>query len=285
MEDIKRIMLTAQKNEITEHHVYRRLAQSMKDPGNSCVLKNISDEELKHYDLWRKYTRKDIEPSRFTILRHFLISKIFGITFGIKLMERGERKARTAYEKIAEFIPEASSIIEDEHERELMRLIDEEKLRYVSSIVLGLNDALIELTGALAGFTLALQEARLVAMTGLITGIAGALSMATSEYLSTKSEADAKDPIKADAYTGVTYILTILLLILPYILLDEIYVCMGLSLMVAVLLILLFIFYISVAKDLPFKKRFLEMAAMSLGIACLTFLIGFLVRMFLSIEI
>ncbi|MEM1507116.1 MAG: VIT1/CCC1 family protein [Candidatus Bathyarchaeia archaeon] len=189
IEDIKRIMLTAQKNEITEHYVYRKLAQSMKDLSNRDVLKNISDEELKHYEFWREYTRKDIKPSRFIIWKYFLISKIFGITFGIKLMERGEEKAQVIYEKIAERIPKASKIVEDEdsHERELMSLIDEEKLRYVSSIVLGLNDALVELTGALAGFTLALQEARLVAMTGLITGIAGALSMATSEYLSTKS--------------------------------------------------------------------------------------------------
>lgn len=287
IEDIKRIMLTAQKNEITEHYVYKKLAQSMKDPSNRDVLKSISDEELKHYEFWREYTRKDIKPSRLIIWKYFLISKIFGITFGIKLMERGEEKAQVIYEKIAELIPEASRIVEDEdsHEKELMGLIDEEKLRYVSSIVLGLNDALVELTGALAGFTLALQEARLVAMTGLITGIAGALSMATSEYLSTESEADAKDPIKAATYTGTTYILTILFLILPYMLLDEIYICMGLSLMSAVILIFLFTFYISVAKDLPFKKRFLEMTVISLGIACLTFLIGFLVRIFLNIEI
>ncbi|MEM3591513.1 MAG: VIT1/CCC1 transporter family protein [Candidatus Bathyarchaeia archaeon] len=287
IEDIRRIMLTAQKNEITEHYVYRKLAQSMKDPNNRGVLKSISDEELKHYEFWREYTRKDIKPSRLIIWKYFLISKIFGITFGIKLMERGEEKAQVIYEKIAERIPEASRIVEDEdsHEKELMGLIDEEKLRYVSSIVLGLNDALVELTGALAGFTLALQEARLVAMTGLITGIAGALSMATSEYLSTKSEADAKDPIKAAAYTGTTYILTILFLILPYMLLDEIYICIGLSLMSAVILISLFTFYISVAKDLPFKKRFLEMTVISLGISCLTFLIGFLVRIFLNIEI
>ncbi|MEM2028622.1 MAG: rubrerythrin family protein, partial [Candidatus Bathyarchaeia archaeon] len=80
---------------------------------------------------------------------------------------------------------------------------------------------------------------------------------------------DVKDPIKAAAYTGTTYIFTVLFLILPYMLLDKIYICMGLSLMSAVILIFLFTFYISVAKDLPFKKS----------------LIGFLVRIFLNIEI
>ena len=59
-------------------------------------------------------------------------------------------------------------------------------------MVLGLNDALVEFTGALAGYTFALQNTLLVAMTGLITGVAASLSMATSEYLSTKSEENAK---------------------------------------------------------------------------------------------
>lgn len=287
LKDVKRVILAAQKNEITEHYIYRRLAQSIKNPNNRDVLGRISIEELKHYDFWREYTHKDVKPSRLRIWKYFLISKIFGVTFGIKLMEKGEERAKVTCEKISKQIPEASSIIEDEdlHEKELVSLIDEEKLRYVSSMVLGLNDALVELTGALAGFTLAFQEARLVAVTGLITGIAGALSMATSEYLSTKSEGDSKSPLKAAAYTGITYIFTVLFLILPYIFLAEIYACISLTLINAVILIFLFTFYVSVAKDLPFKRRFLEIIMISFGIACLTFFIGFLVKEFLNIEI
>ncbi|MCX8170655.1 MAG: VIT1/CCC1 transporter family protein [Candidatus Bathyarchaeota archaeon] len=287
LEDIGKSILKAQKNEITEHYVYRRLAQSMRDPNNRSVLERISNEEFKHYKFWREYTLRDIKPSRLIIWKYFLISKVFGITFGIKLMERGEKKAQAIYEKISETIPEAYSIVEDEdsHERELTGLIDEERLRYVSSIVLGLNDALVELTGALAGFTLALQKARLVAIMGLITGISGALSMATSEYLSTKSEGSAKNPIRAAAYTGITYVFTVLFLILPYVFLVDIYACISLSLINAIVLIFLFTFYVSVAKDLHFKRRFLEMSVISLGIACLTFLIGFLIRIFLNIEV
>ena len=103
-------------------------------------------------------------------------------------MERGEEKAQTTYGKISEFVPSAKEIVEDEdkHELELINMLDEERLRYVGSIVLGLNDALVELTGALAGLTFALQNTRLTAMAGLITGVAASLSMATSEYLSTK---------------------------------------------------------------------------------------------------
>ena len=51
------------------------------------------------------------------------------------------------------------------------------RLEYMGSVVLGLNDALVEFTGALAGFTLALSDSRLTALTGSITGIAAALSI------------------------------------------------------------------------------------------------------------
>jgi len=281
------IILVAQRNEITEHFIYERLARSVKESNNREVLKRISNDELRHYNFWREYTHRDLKPDKLKIWKYFLISKIFGITFGIKLMERGEERAKTIYEKISEFVPDAKNIIreEDEHESQLINLIDEERLKYISSMILGLNDALVELTGALAGYTFALQNTHLVAITGLITGVAASLSMAASEYLSTKSEEGVKNPLRAAAYTGITYILTVLLLISPYLLLTETYTCLALTVVTAIALIFLFTFYISVAKDLPFKRRFLEMAVISLGITGLAFAIGFLVKILLKIEI
>jgi len=283
----ERIILAAQRNEITEHFIYERLAQSIKDQNNKEVLMRISNDELKHYDFWMGYTHQDVKPDKLKVWKYFLISKIFGITFGIKLMERGEEKAQATYEKISKLVPEAKAIVkdEDEHERQLTNLIDEERLRYVGSMVLGLNDALVEFTGALAGYTFALQNTRLVAVTGLITGAAASLSMATSEYLSTKSEGNAKNPLKAAVYTGIAYVLTVLFLISPYLLLTDLYACLSLTIVAAVVVIFLFTFYISVAKDLPFTKRFLEMTAISLGIAGLTFTIGFFIREFLNVKL
>lgn len=280
-------MLSAQKNEITEHLIYEKLASSIKDPRNREVLRRISMDELEHYNFWRKYTGRDVKPDRLKIWKYFIISKIFGITFGMKLVEKGEEKAQNIYKKIAEKLPEAKEIVEDEdeHEKELLDLIDEERLRYVGSMVLGLNDALVELTGALAGLTLTLQNAHLVAVTGLITGVAASLSMATSEYLSTKSEGDGKKPFKAAVYTGFAYVLTVLLLILPYLIIPNLLICLGLTILDGILVIFIFTYYISVARELPFRKHFLEMAAVSLGVAGFTFLIGFLITTFLNIEV
>jgi VIT1/CCC1 family predicted Fe2+/Mn2+ transporter len=191
------------------------------------------------------------------------------------------------YDEISRSAPAAKSIVEDEdeHERQLTNLIDEERLRYVGSMVLGLNDALVELTGALAGFTLALQNTRLIAVVGLITGIAASLSMAASEYLLTKTEESAKSPFKASVYTGFAYILTVLFLIFPYLVFTNFYFALGFTILNAIIVILIFTFYISVARGASFKKSFSEMALISLGIAALTFGIGFIVRIFFDIDI
>ncbi|HPJ92908.1 MAG TPA: VIT1/CCC1 transporter family protein [Deltaproteobacteria bacterium] len=286
-EEIREKLLVFQKNEITEYHIYTRLAQRITSEENSRVLKKIAHEELQHYRVWNSYTGQDVRPDRVKIWFYYLISMVFGFTFGIKLMERGEDTAQDSYHQLTGVIEEAEDIIreESEHEEALIQLLDEERLRYTGSMVLGLNDALVELTGALAGFTLALQDTKLIALTGSITGIAAALSMAASEYLSTKAEETDKNPLKASTYTGIAYIMTVLVLIMPYLILSNYYICLGLTLSAAVLIIAFFNYYISVAKDLPFTSRFVEMAGLSLSVAGISFLIGFLLRTILGVDI
>jgi len=284
-EETRRLILDSQRNEITEHVVYGKLANSSKNPQNKEILKQIASDELDHYNFWKEFTDENVKPDRLKVLAYSLIARIFGLTFGIKLMEKGEEHAQVTYEKISSSVPSAKRIVEDEdeHEKQLIDLIDEERLRYVGSIVLGLNDALVELTGALAGFTFALHNTRVIAMVGLITGIAASLSMAASEYLSTKSEEGEVNPLKASVYTGFAYVITVLFLIFPYLLLSNLYPCLGITVLNAVLIIFIFTFYISIAKDISFKDRFLEMTLISLGIAALTFCIGYVIRIFLNV--
>lgn len=284
--EIKKKLIGVQRCEITEYFIYKKLSDMIKDPDNKNVLKRISDEELSHYRTWEKHTNESVKPSKFRIWKYALISKLFGLTFGIKLMEKGEEEAQINYNEFSSFALDAKKIIEDEsdHERELIKLIDEERLQYVGSMILGLNDALVELTGALAGFTLALQNTRLIAMAGLITGIAASLSMASSEYLSTKTEENVKNPIKASLYTGVAYVFTVFFLILPYLIFGNFYIALGNTVINAILIVLIFTYYISIAKDMNFKRRFAEMVIISLGVSILTFVIGFIVRVFLHVD-
>jgi vacuolar iron transporter family protein len=276
-----------QQNEITEYHIYTRLARVTKDKNNSAILERIGNEEKAHYEIWKKYTNTDVKPNFRRVNFYYIISKVFGITFGIKLMENGEENAQKNYLKYITEIPDAKKIMdeEDAHEHELIGLIDEERLQYAGSIVLGLNDALVELTGALAGLSFALQNTRLIAMAGLITGIAASFSMAASDYLSKKADNTEKNALKSASYTGIAYILTVALLIFPYLIFPHYLVCLGLTLLIAILIIFGFNYYISVAKDLNFKHRFTEMTVISLGVATLTFGIGFLVKKALGVNI
>lgn len=276
-----------QQEEINGYHTYRRLAGMVKDENNSNVLARIAQEELKHYKIWEGYTGQEVAPNKARIKFFFWVSKLFGLTFGIRLMELGEEKVQVAYTDLLDTIPEAKKVLADEekHEDELLDMIDEESLQYAGSVVLGLNDALVELTGALAGLTFAFQNTRLIALAGLITGISASFSMAASEYLSTKSDESGQNPIRSALYTGVAYIFTVAMLVLPYLLSANYYVSLAWTLLDAILIIAVFNYYISVAKGYNFRKRFTEMAGISLGVALFSFVIGNVIRAWIGIDI
>ena len=285
---LRKKILAFQRAEITEHYIYNRLARGMKDTHNREVLERIAADEKKHHDFWKQRTGETVSPRQFVVLWYVIIAKVFGLTFGVRLMERGEGYAQKNYRAVAHVVSEVESIIKDEeeHERELIALLHEERLTYIGSVVLGLNDALVELTGVLAGLTFALRQTELIALVGLVTGIAASLSMAASEYLSSKEGDISKtNPLKAATYTGIAYVITVFLLVMPYLLLENVYAALGITLITAVVIIFGFTFYISVAKDVPFWKRFLEMAVISLGVAALSFIIGLVIRNVLGIEI
>ncbi|HAF62123.1 MAG TPA: rubrerythrin family protein [Anaerolineaceae bacterium] len=283
----KNKILALQKEELNGYYTYLKLAEAVKDEHNAQVIKRIAQEEMKHYQVWQRYTETESKPNSLRIRFYFWLSKIFGLTFGIKLMEQGEEKAQEKYSELLDTIPEAAQILaeEEQHEDELLEMLDEESLKYAGSVVLGLNDALVELTGALAGLTFALKNTNLIALTGLITGISAAFSMAASEYLSSKSEGGDKVPIKSALYTGLAYILTVTILILPYLIASNYYVSLIWTIANAILIIAIFNFYISVAKGLNFKKRFLEMSAISLGVALFSFIVGNIVSKVFGVNV
>jgi VIT1/CCC1 family predicted Fe2+/Mn2+ transporter len=280
-------LLSSQRGEITEHHIYTKIASVTRDQKNREVLEQIAFEEMEHYAIWKRYTRQDIAPAFIAIWFYYFMARILGITFTLKLMESVEKKAQVPDPALRAAIPEIDAMLarEEEHENKLIALIDEERLRYMGSVVLGLNDALVEFTGMLAGLTFALQNSQIIAVAGLITGVAASLSMGSSEYLSQKSDGGTTDPVKAAIYTGFTYMVTVVLLILPFLVLTSPYIALVLTLIGAVAVIFFFTYYISVAKDLPFRSRFIEMLAISFGIAAISFVIGLAIRLVLNVNV
>ena len=277
-----------QQGELTESVIYERIAKFAKGEENKDTLLRLAGEEKAHYEIWKTYTGEEMKPEMGKVFKYTMLARLLGFTFAVKLMERGEENAQVEYELLSKEVAESARIRqeEEEHEQALLAMLDEERLQYVGSMVLGLNDALVELTGSLAGFAFALQNTRLIALSGLIVGISATFSMASSEFLAARSEGRS-DALKSCSYTGIAYLLTVIALIAPYLLLGTTQyiaalVCM---LLVVVLIIAGFTYYTSVAMDQPFRSRFLEMAGISIGVAVVSFIVGILAKQFLGVDL
>lgn len=282
------IIRKMQQSELTESVIYERIAAFAKGEENKQTLLRLAREEKAHYEIWKKYTGEELKPQRGKVLKYTFLARTLGFTFAVKLMERGEENAQSEYELLAKEVEESIIIKqqEEEHEQALLGMLDEERLQYVGSMVLGLNDALVELTGSLAGFAFALQNNRLIALSGLIVGISATFSMASSEFLAARSEGRG-DALKSCSYTGIAYLITVVLLIAPYLLFGSTQYIPALICMLAVVVLIIagFTYYTSVAQDQPFKRRFLEMALISIGVAVLSFVVGVLAKKFLGVDL
>jgi len=282
------IIKKMQQNELTESVIYEEIAKFAKGDENKNVLRRLAKEEKAHYEIWKKYTGIEMKPERAKILKYRLIARVFGFTFAVKLMENGEKGAQEEYELLMQEVKESVHIREqeEEHEEALLAMMDEERLQYVGSMVLGLNDALVELTGSLAGFTFAMQNTRLIALSGLIIGISATFSMASSEFLAARSEGRS-DALKSCTYTGIAYLITVILLIAPYLILGSSMYIPALICMLLIVILIIggFTYYTSVAQSQPFGSRFLEMAGISISVAVISFFVGILAKHFLGVEI
>ena len=291
--DFYNAIIKLQRDELFEKEVYLHIAKFIKDDKNRETLIRIANSEVEHYEIWKKYTKVDVKPSKIKVYIYTFFAWLLGYTFLIKIMEKiqggfNEIIVKKFFTEINENIPNIDKILKDEeeHEEKLIQMIDEEKLQYVGSMVLGLNDALVEFTGSLAGWTFAMQSNKLILLAGIITGISATLSMASSEYLSAKNEGE-ENPLKSAIYTGIAYIITVVILLIPYAILPNEYFIHSLIIMLLFVIIIIaaFNFYISVAKDLNFKEKFKEMSLISLSVASVSFIIGILVKKFIGIDI
>ena len=282
------IILKMQQNELTESVIYEKIAAFAKGEENRQTLLRLAREEKAHYQIWKQYSGQEMKPENWKVLKYTFLARTLGFTFAVKLMERGEEQAQGEYEILAREVAESAAILqqEEEHEQALLAMLDEERLQYVGSMVLGLNDALVELTGSLAGFAFALQNNRMIALSGLIVGISATFSMASSEFLAARSEGRS-DALKSCSYTGIAYLLTVVALIAPYLIFPAGQYIPALVSMLAVVILIIagFTYYTSVAQDQPFKSRFVEMAGISVTVAVVSFVVGILAKQFLGVDL
>jgi VIT1/CCC1 family predicted Fe2+/Mn2+ transporter len=288
---VRKQALRSEQDEINGTAIYSFMAkrQMKKHPENAKILGQLASDEMIHYKTWASLTGEERKAHVFWAKAKTLI---LGFTFVMKSLEKTEKIGQQTYAELEKEIPDASKMLEDEkrHEDTLAAMLDEERLHYIGSMVLGLNDALVELTGAITGVTFSLMDCRLIALTGIVTGIAATLSMMASNYLAESAEGH-KDALKSSCYTGAAYLVTVFLLVLPYLLFmpyggGNAYIYAFLVMIAEVIIeIAFFNFYTSVAQDKPFWRHFLLMASISIGVAAISFGIGILAKMLLGISI
>jgi len=291
-DDTRAKLLSLQRMEATEAEVYRRLAKMQPDPVNQSILNGIALEEERHEAVIAKMTGKQVKADASKVRRQIILAKLFGFTFSVKMMEATEQDAAAEYRELGLY-----EIAEEEeaHEQNMIGMLDEERLRYSGSVVLGMSDALVELTGALAGLTFALQSLQLVALAGLVTGIAAAFSMGASEYLSSRTEKKAESAVKAAFFTWLSYLVTVFLLVGPYLVfqadspdfhgLEPHVQALLCTFAIGLLIVAVFNFYVSVVEEVSFKSRFFEMAGILAVVSLISYVIGIALRGMLGIEV
>lgn len=283
-----KLMLRFQRDELTASVVYAHFAKRLKDQNNRVLLEKISKDEARHAQIWQKYTKRTVRPCWIRLIWYTFLTYVLGYTFVVKVLENGEYTGVQEIKTLEKDVPEVNDIIvqEKEHERRLIEMLDEDRLNYVGAMVLGLNDALVELTGTIAGLTFVLTNTTLIALAGIITGIAATLSMAASNYLAERADGNPK-ALKASIYTGIAYLVTVVFLVLPYLLAPAHMYLQALSCMIgiAILTIFLFNYYIATVRSERFMPRFIEMASISLSVALISFLIGLLAKLCFHIDV
>lgn len=283
---LRSMLIETQEKEITEYLIYKRLSEKAKGK-NSSILKKISNDELFHYNKWKEYTKTQVQPNRLKVIKYLIINQIFGLMFMMKLLEGNEEKAQNNYSIISKQLPEANKVLEEEveHEKLLIEMVDEKRLNYLSSIISGLNDAMIELAGELAGFTFALQNPALIGFAGLIAGIAQFLSSSASEIelFLTERTLENKNAIKKSFFEGSIYLITVFFLIIPFFFVNDPFFAMGISAFNSFLIIIFLTYYVSIVKELSLKKMFSITLLITLGIGTLSFIIGWIVKTILNL--
>ena len=284
--------------------MYSHLAKEEDHPKHKRFLNKLTAEEKKHEELLREILKDEgVKPRR----SHFLwlklafyrfISAIFGVPFGIAVIEREEDQTIKEYIAALSQIKEKRStdklktIIKDEEagEQELQDNLNDysEHFDYIKSIVFGLNDGLVEILAVVAGLAVVATSPFVVVIGGIIVGISGTLSMAGGAYLSSKSynlvEEEKKgtsttnSPFKDAAYTGIFYFLGSLSSVVPFAAGLSGFAGILTAIIIVSIVLVLASAVIGIVSKTSIKRRSLEMLTISLGAAFVTIILGIILR-------
>lgn len=280
-------------DEYTDYLVYKHLSESKrtKSPKIRDILAKLSDAEKRHFEFWSKYIEgPKPKENKLTIFVTLFLRYLFGITFAIKFLENHEDKVVKKYKSVAHMIPEvdrpdfdAMLKDEEEHEDEFVKQSEGSAVKYISFIVLGLADAIVEISGIHAGSLGIYTSTELTGLAGIVAGASASIAMASAAYAQAKQGFQGSASVSA-AFTGVSYFVNAIVLATPYFLTKVMSVAIGTSLTLAIFIIAFISYYNSIMSKSSFVRDFTEMAGIVLGASGGLFLFGLAIKSLLGIT-
>ncbi len=281
-------------DEYTDYVVYKKLSGLGFEKRHrfSGTLKRLSGMEYGHYRFWIKYCpERKIGVSNLKVYFIILIRLLLGVTFAVKFLERHEMGTIKKYKEVANLIPQRDrsqfrKMVADEveHENIFVDQFDEPQIKYISFIVLGLADALVEIGGIHAGSLGIYNSTELAGLAGIIAGAAASIAMASAAYAQARTGFKGSATLSA-IYTGISYFVTAVILATPYFLTKIMVDALTASLVLAVVLIAFISLYESVISGAAFRKQFIEITSIMFGATVALYLIGTVIRILTGITI
>ncbi|MDA4131122.1 MAG: VIT1/CCC1 family protein [Thaumarchaeota archaeon] len=291
---LPRVASQSAKDEYTDYMVYKRLSEGShnKNPKLKEILTTLSNTEYKHYVFWKKYSPDSkITASTWAIYVTLFLRLIFGYSFAIKYLEKHEATVIRRYKAIKNTIPEADQREfdemvrdEEEHENTFMDQMQGPYLKYISFIILGLADAIVEISGIHAGSLGIYHSTELTGLAGIVAGAAASIAMASAAYAQAKQGFQGSASVSA-IFTGVSYFINAIVLASPYFFTKSQSVAITVSIFLAILIIAFVSYYNSVVSQSHFVRDFAELAGITLGATAALFFFGLLIRSVFGITI
>src|SRR6267378_1571688 len=290
--DLVKLAAKAARDEYTDGAVYQMLSRHEKNQSFKKALEDLARGEQSHYEFWKAYT--PATPAKVNKLKVYftlLLRLTLGLTFTMKFLERHEDTLHERYRQMVKNIPPADkarfeAMMEEEEHQEsyLMGEIHEGRVKYMSFIVLGLADAVVEISGIHAGSLGIYNRTELAGIAGVVAGMAASIAMASAAYAQAKQGFEGSAKWSA-IYTGVSYMLTAILLALPYFLTVSMILALGTSLIIGVILVAMMTYYDTVISNREFKRQFGEIAGIILAASFALYIAGTIIRQLLGISI
>src|SRR6266702_5336505 len=279
--DLVKLAAKSARDEYTDGAVYQMLSRHEKNQAFKKALEDLARGEQSHYEFWKAHTPETtVNVNRLKVYFTLLLRLTLGLTFTMKFLEKHEDALHERYRQMVKNIPFADkarfeAMMEEEEHQEsyLMGEIHEGRVKYMSFIVLGLADAVVEISGIHAGSLGIYNRTELAGIAGVVAGMAASIAMASAAYAQAKQGFEGSAKWSA-IYTGVSYMITAILLALPYFLTGNMAGALGISLVVGVVLVATMTFYDSVISARTFKRQFGEIAGIILAASLALFVIG-----------